>query len=78
MLTRLGATVPRVRDQVLELLNQDRLRRGEAVTPPGIRDYDIRIELARQAKDAAVDAKDLGRPRPPGRARRNCWPSGTA
>jgi len=61
VLNRLGATVPKVRSQVLELVNQDRLRRGEVITPPGIRDYDIRIELARQAKDAAVDAKDLDR-----------------
>ena len=38
-----------------------RLRPAEVITPPGIRDYDTRIELARQAKDAAVDAKDLDR-----------------
>jgi prophage maintenance system killer protein len=61
VLNRLGATVPKVRDQVLELVSQDRPRPGEVITPPGIRDYDIRIELARQAKDAAVDAKDLDR-----------------
>ena len=61
VLGRLGATVPKLRDQVLELVNQDRLRPGEVTKPPGIRDYDIRIELARQAKDAAVDAKDLDR-----------------
>ena len=61
VLHRLGATVPRVRSQVLELVHQDRLRPAEVITPPGIRDYDNRIELARQAKDAAVDARDLDR-----------------
>ena len=61
VLHSLGATVPRVRDQVLELVRQDRQAPGEVITPPGIRDYDTRIELARQAKDAAVDAKDLDR-----------------
>lgn len=61
VLHRLGLTVPKVRDQVLQLVNQDRQARGHVITPPGIRDYDTRIELARQAKDAAVDAKDLDR-----------------
>jgi hypothetical protein len=61
VLNRLGATVPRVRDQVLELVTHDRRRPGEVIIPPGIRDYDTRIELARQAKDAAVDAKDFDR-----------------
>lgn len=61
VLDRLGATVPRVRDQVLELVQQGRPRPGQVITPPGIRDYDTRIELARQAKDEAVDAKDFGR-----------------
>ena len=59
VLHRLGLTVPRVRDQVLQLVSQD--RQAPSITPPGIRDYDTRIELARQAKDAAVDAKDLDR-----------------
>ncbi|MCW2907400.1 MAG: ATP-dependent Clp protease [Actinomycetia bacterium] len=61
VLSRLGVTVPRVRNQVLELVNQDRRAPGEAISPPGIRDYDTRIELARQAKDAAVDTKDFDR-----------------
>jgi hypothetical protein len=61
VLHRLGLTVPKVRDQVLRLASQDRQAPSHAITPPGIRDYDTRIELARQAKDAAVDAKDLDR-----------------
>ena len=61
VLHRLGLTVPKVRDQVLQLVSQDRQAPGHVITPPGIRDYDTRIELARQAKDAAVDAKDLDR-----------------
>jgi Clp amino terminal domain, pathogenicity island component len=61
VLHRLGLTVPRVRDQVLQLVSQDRQPPDHVITPPGIRDYDTRIELARQAKDAAVDAKDLDR-----------------
>ena len=61
VLHRLGLTVPRVRDQVLQLVSQDRQAPGHVISPPGIRDYDTRIELARQAKDAAVDAKDLDR-----------------
>jgi hypothetical protein len=61
VLSRLGVTVPKVRDQVLQLASQDRRTPSEVIAPPGIRDYDARIELARQAKDAAVDAKDLDR-----------------
>jgi prophage maintenance system killer protein len=61
VLHRLGLTVPKVRDQVLQLVSQDRQAPSHVITPPGIRDYDARIELARQAKDAAVDAKDLDR-----------------
>ena len=61
VLDRLGATMPRVRHQVIELVHQDRPRPGQVITPPGIRDYDVRIELARQAKDEAVDAKDFER-----------------
>jgi prophage maintenance system killer protein len=61
VLHRLGLTVPRVRDQVLQLVRQDQQAPSHAIPPPGIRDYDTRIELARQAKDAAVDAKDLDR-----------------
>jgi Clp amino terminal domain, pathogenicity island component len=61
VLSRLGATAPKVRDQVLELVSQDRRTPHEVIAPPGIRDYDTRIELARQAKDAAVDAKDFDR-----------------
>jgi ATP-dependent Clp protease ATP-binding subunit ClpC len=61
VLSRLGVTVPKVRDQILELVSQDRRTPGEVIAPPGIRDYDARIELARQAKDAAVDEKNLDR-----------------
>ena len=61
VLSRLGVTVPKVRDQVLELVSQDRRTPSQVIAPPGIRDYDARIELARQAKDAAVDAKDFDR-----------------
>jgi hypothetical protein len=61
VLHRLGLTVPKVRDQVLQLVSQDRQAPSHVITPPGIRDYDTRIELARQAKDTAVDAKDLDR-----------------
>ncbi|MGO9221676.1 MAG: Clp protease N-terminal domain-containing protein [Streptosporangiaceae bacterium] len=61
VLNRLGATVPRIRDQILELVTHDRGTPGEIITPPGIRDYDTRIELARQAKDEAVDAKNFDR-----------------
>jgi len=61
VLSRLGVTVPKVRDQVLQLVSQDRRKPSEIIAPPGIRDYDTRIELARQAKDAAVDAKDFDR-----------------
>jgi ClpA/ClpB-like protein len=61
VLHRLGLTAPRVRGQVLQLVAQHRQPPGHVITPPGIRDYDTRIELARQAKDAAVDAKDLDR-----------------
>jgi hypothetical protein len=61
VLSRLGVTVPKVRDQVLELASQDRRAASHVIAPPGIRDYDTRIELARQAKDAAVDARDFDR-----------------
>ncbi len=61
VLSRLGVSVPKVREQVLELVSQDRRKPSEIIAPPGIRDYDTRIELARQAKDAAVDAKDFDR-----------------
>ena len=61
VLHRLGVTAPRVRDQVLQLVSQDRQAPSHVITPPGIRDYDTRIELARQAKDAAVDAEDFER-----------------
>jgi hypothetical protein len=61
VLSRLGVTVPKVRDQVLELAGQDRRAPSHVIAPPGIRDYDIRIELARRAKNAAIDAKDFDR-----------------
>ena len=61
VLHRLGLTVPRVRDQVRQLVSEDRQAPSHVITPPGIRDYDTRIELVRQAKDAAVDAEDFER-----------------
>jgi prophage maintenance system killer protein len=61
VLSRLGVTVPKVRNQVIELMNQDRRTPGEVISPPGIRDYDTRIDLAREAKNAALDAKDFDR-----------------
>ena len=61
VLHRLGLTVTKVRDQVLQLVSQDRQAPSHVITPPGIRDFDTRIELARQAKDAAIDAGDLDR-----------------
>ncbi len=61
VLHRLGVTAPRVRDQVRQLVSQDRQAPSHVITPPGIRDYDTRIELARQAKDVAVDAEDFER-----------------
>jgi ATP-dependent Clp protease ATP-binding subunit ClpA len=61
VLNRLGATVPKVRGQVFELMNQVQRAPSHVIAPPRIRDYDTRIELARQAKNAAIDAKDFDR-----------------
>ena len=61
VLNRLGATVPKVRGQVFELMSQVQRAPSHATAPPRIRDYDTRIELARQAKNAAIDAKDFDR-----------------
>ena len=61
VLSRLGVTAPKLRDQVLELASQDRRTPSHVIAPPGIRHDDTRIELARQAKDAAVDARDFDR-----------------
>jgi prophage maintenance system killer protein len=61
VLNRLGATVPTVRGQVLELMSQVQRAPSHVIAPPRIRDYDTRIELARQAKNAAIDAKDFDR-----------------
>jgi hypothetical protein len=61
VLNRLGATVPKVRGQVFELMSQVQRAPGHVIAPPRIRDYDTRIELARQAKNAAIDAKDFDR-----------------
>ena len=61
VLNRLGATVPKVRGQVFELMSQVQRAPSHAIAPPRIRDYDTRIELARQAKNAAIDAKDFDR-----------------
>jgi Clp amino terminal domain, pathogenicity island component len=61
VLDRLGATVPKVRGQVFELMSQVQRAPGHVIAPPRIRDYDTRIELARQAKNAAIDEKDFDR-----------------
>jgi Clp amino terminal domain, pathogenicity island component len=61
VLNRLGATVPKVRGQVFELMSQVQRAPSHVIAPPRIRDYDTRIELARQAKNAAIDAKDFDR-----------------
>ena len=60
VLTSLGASGPRIRDQVLDLLATERLAPG-AVTPPGIRDFDMKILQAQQEKDVAIDARDFER-----------------
>jgi ATP-dependent Clp protease ATP-binding subunit ClpA len=61
VLDRLGATIPTVRGQIFELMSQVQRAPGHVIAPPRIRDYDTRIELARQAKNAAIDAKDFDR-----------------
>jgi prophage maintenance system killer protein len=60
VLTALGASGPRIRDQVLGLLATERLAPG-TITPPGIRDFDMKILQAQQEKDVAIDARDFGR-----------------
>ena len=60
VLTSLGASGPRIRDQVLDLLATERLAPG-TITPPGIRDFDMKILQAQQEKDIAIDARDFER-----------------
>jgi prophage maintenance system killer protein len=58
VLSQLGADADAVREHVAELSGQPEV--PEPVTPPGIRDYDLRIAEARRDKDAALDAGDPG------------------
>jgi prophage maintenance system killer protein len=60
VLTGLGASGPRIRDQVLGLLATERLAPG-TIAPPGIRDFDMKILQAQQGKDVAIDARDFDR-----------------
>jgi prophage maintenance system killer protein len=60
VLTGLGASGPRIHDQVLELLSSERLAPG-TITPPGIRDFDMKILQVQQEKDVAIDARDFER-----------------
>ena len=55
VLSQLGADADTIREQVAELSGRPEIP-GEPVTPPGIRDYDLRIAQARRDKDAALDA----------------------
>jgi prophage maintenance system killer protein len=60
VLTGLGASGPRIHDQVLDLLASERLTPG-TISPPGIRDFDMKILQAQQEKDVAIDARDFER-----------------
>jgi prophage maintenance system killer protein len=60
VLTSLGASGPRIRDQVDDLLASERLRPG-TIAPPGIRDFDMKILQAQQEKDVAIDTRDFDR-----------------
>jgi ATP-dependent Clp protease ATP-binding subunit ClpA len=73
VLHRLGLTVPKVRDEVLQLVSQDRQAPDHVITPPGTRDYDTRIELARQPGRGGGRER-LDRPRR--RKAKSCWPAG--
>jgi ATP-dependent Clp protease ATP-binding subunit ClpA len=70
VLTRLGASQSRVREQVMQLLAASPVKPADTGRPdrpagpveaPGIRDYDLRIAQARQEKDAALEARDFDR-----------------
>jgi Clp amino terminal domain, pathogenicity island component len=58
VLTKLGVDAGTLRERLAELSGQPEV--PEPVTPPGIRDYDLRIAQARRDKDAALDAGDPG------------------
>ena len=58
ILTALGASAPKIHDEVLELLATERPVVAGPITPPGIREFDRKIGQARRAKDAAIDARD--------------------
>ena len=61
ILTTLGASVPQIHDEVLGLLATERPVVAGPITPPGIREFDRKIGRARQAKDAAIDAREYDR-----------------
>jgi prophage maintenance system killer protein len=59
VLTLLGASLPRVREQVLQLLYSPSVMAREPVAAPGIRDLDARIAQTGYEKDTAIDARDF-------------------
>jgi prophage maintenance system killer protein len=59
VLTQLGASLPRVREQVLQLLYSPSVAARELVAAPGIRDLDARIAQTGYEKDTAIDARDF-------------------
>jgi len=75
VLSRLGVTVPKLRDQVLELVSQDQRTPSEVIARR-YPDYDAGSSWpARQGRRRG--RKDLDRARPRARARRSWWPTGT-
>jgi Clp amino terminal domain, pathogenicity island component len=61
ILAKLGASPEEIRHVMHNMLLPRETARQERVVPPGLRDFDEKIALARQQKDAAIDAGDLGR-----------------
>jgi Clp amino terminal domain, pathogenicity island component/Fic/DOC family len=61
VLVRLGADLNRVRQQVIQLLAGQQTTPRARVPLSGLGDYDEKIAAARQQKDAALDAGELGR-----------------
>jgi hypothetical protein len=59
VLTQLGASLPRVREQVLQLLYSPSGAAREPVAAPGIRDLDAMIAQTGYEKDRAIDARDF-------------------
>ena len=58
VLTKLGVDAGTLREHLAGLSGQPEV--PEPVTPPGIRDYDLRIAQAQRDKDAALDAGNPG------------------